>query len=994
MSLLDAGVIEVSGGCSRAVCELQIVVGDGDKGRQTEIGEPPLAPPFAWLTEPGLRIVARYGVAAVVIAWVATRLVILLFVNSKNPAASTNLLVDARPWFGGDVRNYHQWAGALLQGLVPYRDLSIQYPPGAVVLFAIPRLFATSLEGYALAFGLEMIVFEGLVLLFVWRIAALIVGRPRGRGDLARPAQVFATLGYVALSALLGRLVIRRFDAAVGMLIVAFVYCVLSNRRPLRAELVLALGIWTKLMPATLVPLYLVVLHHREAEGVPFLRWLATRGWRIVARLGVFVAALMAPFAWMARGGLLQILNYQAGRGLQIESLPASFLVFVQSLHDIGAKAGGGHGAVEISHPLSSVLTTASDVGVVAAVVAIAMVCSRRLRDADSPAAGHDIFIAGTVATLLAVMGISKLFSPQYLLWIAALFPLTQANGARRSLVLAGIAVFALTGYLYLFDYERLVFMSRLPASFLLLRNLSLVWLVWRLVAPAAASAELGAASVPAAARDDRAARAVAAAVALAIAAWIVATNVTPLRAGELWSDLHIGREIVTTHVLPHKDTVTVTGRGADMAFPGWLSAVSFYALIHAAGAWALCLLQPVVAGGCALLLLFSVRREARRSAAVVPVLLLAMHVIASRIDVRHQMFSPLAVAALGFALQRWRRSGRLRELAWLVPLQVVWANLNGGALAAPMLVALLALVAGGAARATGDTFCDGDRTLGGRDALVLGALAVALFLASLCNPYGLGQALWTPGWDDGDGQSVLANAVLHQYPTWSCGALAVVLWLVVALRWSRHRPVLDVAIAAFATFMSLRASRFLPYVAILGFPIIVRSVRDLVADFVAAPAPRRWLGLELGLSLVVLAAGVVDGYRLDEWTDRPLGLGVARQLPLGEVQLLKKLGLEGAVFNDRALGGLIAFNLSPGLLPVIDARPDAANSERWAEYKRAYDSPTDFLDYVDRYGVRFVLLHVEPGNIPILRLLGTDERWRLVSDNDGYGLYVHGDVR
>jgi hypothetical protein len=931
-------------------------------------------------------------VAAVVIAWLVSRLLILLFINSNDPAATTHILATAEPFFGGDVRNYHQWSGALLQGLVPYRDFEIQYPPGAVILFTIPRLFASSLEGYALAFAFEMLALEGLTLVFVWRIAALVARRRGGRDDLTRPAQVFAALGFVVLSTLLGRLPVRRFDAAMGMLVTAFVYCVLADKRSLRAELVLALGIWTKLMPATLVPLYLVVLHRREAVGVPFLRWLAMRGCRSAARLGAFVAVLMAPFAWMASGGLLQILGYQADRGLQIESFPASLLVFVQSFHDIGAKSGGAHGAIEIFHPLASVMTMASDIGVVAAVLAIAVVCSRRLRDASGPADGHEIFIAGTVATLLSVMGISKLFSPQYLLWIAPLFPLTQARGFRRPLVLGGVAVFALTGYLYLFDYERLVFLSPLPASLLLLRNLALLWLVWRLVAPEAGP-EPERTSALEATQDQRHNRAIAAAVALAVAAWIVTANVTPLHAGELWSDLHIGRDILTNHAFPRTDTLTVTGRGAPMVFPGWLSAVSFYALIRAGGAWALCLLQPAVACGCALFLLFSVHREARRSVAFVPFLLLAMHVIASRIDVRHQMFSPLAVAALGFALERWRRSGRLRELAWLVPLQLVWSNLNGGATVAPILVALLALVVGVAARAGKGTFSDGDRTLGGRDALVLGALAAALFLASFCNPYGLGRALWAPGWEDGDGQWALAPAILHQYPTWSCGALAVVLWLVVALRWSRHRPFLDVVIAAFATFMSLRASRFLPYVAILGFPIIVRSGRDLVADFLAAPAPRRWLGLELGLSLVVLAAGVVDGYRLDEWTDRPFGLGLATHLPLREVQLLKEMEIEGAVFNDRAAGGLIAFNLGPRVLPVINARFDAADSERWAEYKRARASASEFLDYLDRYDVRSVLLHVEPHNIPMLRLLGTDERWRLVSDNEKYGLYVRGDA-
>jgi hypothetical protein len=35
--------------------------------------------------------------------------------------------------------------------------------------------------------------------------------------------------------------------------------------------------------------------------------------------------------------------------------------------------------------------------------------------------------------------------------------------------------------------------------------------------------------------------------------------------------------------------------------------------------------------------------------------------------------------------------------------------------------------------------------------------------------------------------------------------------------------------------------------------------------------------------------------------------LGVATNLPLKELQVLKETGLAGAVFNDRAAGGLIA---------------------------------------------------------------------------------------
>ena len=436
----------------------------------------------------------------------------------------------------------------------------------------------------------------------------------------------------------------------------------------------------------------------------------------------------------------------------------------------------------------------------------------------------------------------------------------------------------------------------------------------------------------------------------------------------------------------------SATGAGAPIAVPSWLSGVSFYAWLAAAPDWTLCLLQPAVAATSALLLLLSLDREGRRSAVLVPVLLLTMHVVASRTDVRHQMFSPLGLAALGCGLERWRRSGRLRELAWLVPLQVLRANLDGEALAAPLLVGVLSVVIGVAARMGGGAVRDDYRALRARDALVLGGLAAVLFLATLCNPYGVGHALWSPGWEDGDGQWSFAPAVVHQYPAWSCAALTLALWVALALRWRRPTlPILDLVVAAFATFMSVKAVRFLPYVAVLGLPILVRSARELSSRFLTGPPVRRWLGLELGVTVVLLAIGATNGYSFSGWIRRPLGMGVTKNLPFSEMELVKSTGLEGAMFNDRFTGGLISFSLSPSVRPVIDARADANGSARWAEYLRARGSRDEFLDYLERYGVRFVLLHVDRDNVPMLRTLGNHPNWTLAHDSASFGLYVRG---
>jgi hypothetical protein len=928
--------------------------------------------------------------ATALIAWAASRLLTLWWAGTDDPAAHASLFASFFPSLGGDVGQFYEWASAWVAGQVPYRDVPIHYPPGAAVLFTIPRLFSATLDGYKTAFALEMLVFEAFGLALLWRLPRVILGR--AADDETRSTSVLVVLAYVALSALLGRLTIRRFDAAVGALLIAFVYCALAAKRSFWAELLLALGIWIKLTPAALMPLYLVLLHRREAPAVPFARWLVRAGWRPVGRIALFFAALVAPFSWSAGGGILQTLRFQADRGLQLESLPASLLVFVQSFHAIGLSRGEAHGAVEVFHSWSPALTMASDIAVIVTLLAIVAVCARRLRGADGPAAEREIFVAGTVASLLAVMGLAKLFSPQYVMWVAALLPLTQLRGLRRSVAAAAGIVFALTGYLYLFDYTSLTEMARLPASMLLLRNLGVLWLGWRLCVDAGRAApEI--ASAPGDAANERRARFMGVAIALAVASWIVVTNLTPLHEGVLWSDLRVGRTILADHVFPRTDTFTATSAGAPISVPSWLAGVSFYAWLKVAHTWTLCLLQPAVAAACALLLLFSLRREERRSATVIPFFLLAMHVVASRTDVRHQMFSPLGLAALGFGLERWRRSGRVRDLAWLVPVQALRANLNGEALAAPLLVGLLAIVvAAGARRGRASEAAEGERPLGPRDARVLGSVAVALFLATLCNPYGVGRALWLPGWEDGDGQWSLAPAAIHQYPTWSSAALALALWSALALRW-RRRPgaalAVDLAIAAFATFMSVRAFRFLPYVAILGFPILVRSARELSSRFLAGPPPRRWLGLELGVALALLAVGASDGYSFSPWINRPLGVGVTQKLPFAEVQILKSAGAQGAIFNDRAAGGVISFDLAPNVRPVIDARADARGSARWAEYQRARQSRDEFLAYLDRYDVRFVLLRVDATNVPMLRTLEAHPSWTLAHDSPHYGLYV-----
>ncbi len=78
------------------------------------------------------------------------------------------------------------------------------------------------------------------------------------------------------------------------------------------------------------------------------------------------------------------------------------------------------------------------------------------------------------------------------------------------------------------------------------------------------------------------------------------------------------------------------------------------------------------VSAACAGFLYASLDRSRRTSPLALPLLIFSLYVVLFRIVVRPHVFSLVCVSALVFAMERWRRSRRLRDLVWLAPVQVL----------------------------------------------------------------------------------------------------------------------------------------------------------------------------------------------------------------------------------------------------------------------------------------------------------------------------------
>jgi hypothetical protein len=307
--------------------------------------------------------------------------------------------LDQHPY--GDARLYAHYAYEMGSGRWPYRDFFDEYPVLAQPLFLFVRLlpghFQASFRWTMVACG----------------VAALVLGTAALRVPLTTAVLCG---GVFALSPLLlGPILLNMYDLFPAALTVAAVAAIVAGRDRL-GYLALALGVAAKIYPALVLPLALVQTHRRGGrDGIRrALLWFA-----------IPLVLVHLPFAVMGLGGLRFSYWMQLTRGLQTESLAGGLLIAFDRL-------GIHHVAVRFVPPgstnalgsLADALAAISSLVAVAAVVLVVGVCIRRRFD----------LATGAAAAIAAFVAFTKVFSPQYVVW---LLPFAASSGAVEALLVA-----------------------------------------------------------------------------------------------------------------------------------------------------------------------------------------------------------------------------------------------------------------------------------------------------------------------------------------------------------------------------------------------------------------------------------------------------------------------------------------------------------------------------------------------------------------------------
>jgi hypothetical protein len=355
----------------------------------------------------------------------------------------------------GDLSVYRHYARAMAHGAVPYRDIHIEYPPGATAIFgmvwAMPGSYRTGLS----------------VLMLVFLVACLfgVIATARGLG--LSPLRQGIAGGVVALSPLLlGPIVFERFDMAVAAIVSWMVYAAVTERWRLMWVL-LALGVLIKIIPIALVPLLLIWQAHR-------------RGWTSAIRGAVLALVIAAtgilPFAILSPSGTGYFIAYNLRRPPELESLAANVylgldklglirFVIVNDYHSTGLRGSG-----------PALIATGATVLLLVLVVGCAVWCQRVFARTGSPQ-DQTVLIAGTAATIITLTITGKVLSPQYMMW---LLPVTLViPGWRGRVAIPWIIVaLLLTEVLFPIHFWGLTHVEIYPVRLLTLRNLALIALL------------------------------------------------------------------------------------------------------------------------------------------------------------------------------------------------------------------------------------------------------------------------------------------------------------------------------------------------------------------------------------------------------------------------------------------------------------------------------------------------------------------------------------
>lgn len=352
----------------------------------------------------------------------------------------------------------------MLDGMLPYSDFTSEYPPLALFSFLAPALFSSTQPLYGFFFAVEIYLLD-LVILFI-----LVKFAPRLKLQILPVLSIY-TLCLVAI----GPIVTGRFDLLPATLVLIALYAFVRGKNKI-AWGFLALGAVAKLYPLVIAPLFaLYLLRQRQ-----YLR--LVQG---IAVFGGVILVLNLPWVIIDADGFWQFLTYHMERGLHSESSYGSVLLIGQLMGITQVGAGLTYGSWNLVSTMAESLSrvsfyvTAGFLFVTYAFYARQLwkkqivLSVKRVLDIEA----MEQILRYTLVVVFIMLLTSKVFSPQFIIWLCPLIPLVRARWRYVPLVLFLIAG-VITQYIYPHNYVEFELFTPYFVALHAFRNLLLLAMV------------------------------------------------------------------------------------------------------------------------------------------------------------------------------------------------------------------------------------------------------------------------------------------------------------------------------------------------------------------------------------------------------------------------------------------------------------------------------------------------------------------------------------
>lgn len=429
----------------------------------------------------------------------------------------------------------------------------------------------------------------------------------------------------------------------------------------------------------------------------------------------------------------------------------------------------------------------------------------------------------------------------------------------------------------------------------------------------------------------------------LAVALPGIGALLAGLSTTDLAYHLRAGGDMLDGLGIPRTDTWTYTVAGRPWHDQQWLAQVALAGVYRLGGWVGLAVLRALLVGAIFGLVALAARRRGADARTATILAIAAFVVSAVALALRPQLLGMLLFAVvLLVVVERHRRP------SWLlttVPITIVWANLHGSFVMAPLLLGL----------AWVEDVVEGRPT---PHRMLIVAIAAAV--AAVVNPWGLD--VWTYAIGLMADPSVTARVTEWQ-PTglrdvpgvlFFVSACAMVVLLARRGRTTSWPTLLLLGVFFALGVYAVRGVAWWPLVAAIAAAGLLPVARSPTPTDVSRPVLGR-------LNAAVVGAVAVGGVLAVPWW-RPIdpGLqapaGLLGQAPSGITAALRELVRDGdRIFAPQPWGSWLEFAL-PQATVAVDSRIELFPDGVWAAHDRILSGGEGWLEALDQWGVTVVV--------------------------------------